>query len=110
MYRPSRRSNAPISPGLVQESASRRTLSLYSAENFRRVAFAMTSTPEGFIDVLAIPRDDHMSQSFLALLSKLQGKECLIHVDTEGPPNTRSVEPLVAITRRDPLPITSFLR
>jgi ribosomal protein L33 len=27
-----------------------------------------------------------MSQSFLALLSKLQGKECLIHVDTEGSP------------------------
>jgi hypothetical protein len=25
-----------------------------------------------------------MSQSFLALLSKLQGKECLTHVDTEG--------------------------
>jgi hypothetical protein len=25
-----------------------------------------------------------MSQSFLALLSKLQGEKCLTHVDTEG--------------------------
>jgi hypothetical protein len=44
----------------------------------------MTSTPKGLIDVTAIPRDDHMSQSFLALLSKLQRMECLTHVDTEG--------------------------
>jgi hypothetical protein len=28
-----------------------------------------------------------MSQSLLALLSKLQGKECLTHVDTEGLPH-----------------------
>jgi hypothetical protein len=71
-----------ISPGLVHASASRRTSSLYSAENFRRAAFAMTSTPKGFKDVTAMPRDDHLSQSFLALLSKLQGKECFTHVDT----------------------------
>ena len=44
----------------------------------------MTFAPKGFIDVTAIPWDDHMSQSFLALLSKLRGKECLTHVDTEG--------------------------
>lgn len=54
VYRPSRRSNAPTSPGLVQASAFRRTSSLYSAENFRRIAFAMTSTFAGFIDVTAI--------------------------------------------------------
>jgi hypothetical protein len=75
------------------------TLILYVAKeysdriDFRRVAFAMTSTPAGFIDVTAIPRDDHMSQSFLALLSKLQGEKCLTHVDTEGRPTSKNSEP-----------------
>jgi len=44
-YNPSRLSKVPISPGSVQASASRRTLSLYSAANRRRVTFAMTSPP-----------------------------------------------------------------
>ena len=43
-YNPSRRSRAPIAPGAVQASASRRIFRLYSAVNRRRLALATTST------------------------------------------------------------------
>ncbi len=42
-YSPSRRSSAPIAPGVVQRSASRTIRRLYSAVNRRRCAFATTS-------------------------------------------------------------------
>jgi len=40
---PSRRSNAPTAPGVLQASASRTIFRLYSTVNRRRVAFATTS-------------------------------------------------------------------
>src|SRR3989338_8086330 len=43
-YSPSRLSSAPISPRPLKASASRKTLSLYSAVYRRRVGFAITST------------------------------------------------------------------
>src|SRR2546425_8230212 len=42
-YSPSRRSSAPIAPGVLQPSASRTIFRLYSRVNCRRVAFAATS-------------------------------------------------------------------
>src|SRR5260370_2392128 len=42
-YSPSRRSNAPIAPGVLQSSASPTIARLYSTANRRRVAFATTS-------------------------------------------------------------------
>src|SRR5258706_10007587 len=72
-YRPSRRSNAPTAPGVLQPSASRRIFPLYSTVNRRRVAFATTSTSDAaaiavaFIDL----------RSLLALDTKLEGGLCL---------------------------------
>ena len=43
LYKPSRRSRRPISPGRVQRSASSRIRSRYSALNWRRVGLAATS-------------------------------------------------------------------
>ena len=43
LYSPSRRSSAPIAPGLEQRSASSSTASLYAAVNLRRFATARTS-------------------------------------------------------------------
>ena len=43
LYRPSRRSSRPTSPGPVQRSASSRIRSRYSALNWRRVGLATTS-------------------------------------------------------------------
>src|SRR6266508_2318689 len=42
-YNPSRRSSAPIAPGVLQLSASRTIFRLYLSVNCRRVAFATTS-------------------------------------------------------------------
>lgn len=43
LYSPSRRSSAPITPGLVHRLASSSTESLYAALNCRRLADARTS-------------------------------------------------------------------
>ncbi len=45
LYSPSRRSNAPISPGVSQASASSTIDSLYAAVKRRLVAFAATPDP-----------------------------------------------------------------
>ena len=45
LYKPSRRSSRPISPGRVQRSASSRIRKRYSALNWRRFGFAATSGP-----------------------------------------------------------------
>src|SRR5438445_7056559 len=82
-YSPSRRSNAPIAPGVLQASASRTILRLYSTVNRRRVAFATTSIadpPRACSNALIALR------SCLALDSKLPGGHCLTHVGREGRP------------------------
>jgi hypothetical protein len=75
------------SPGLGglrrAKSASRRILSLYSAENRRRVAFASTSTSFASAPGTATPFEELMPPSLHALYSKLLGGECLIHIGTE---------------------------
>src|SRR5207244_6819712 len=80
-YSPSRRSNAPIAPGVLQASASRTILRLYSTVNRRRVAFATTSIadpPRACSNALIALR------SCLALDSKLPGGHCLTHIGREG--------------------------
>ena len=83
-YNPSRRSRAPISPGLWQASASFSTFTLYSAVNRRRVDFATTSTSLDISAGTVTTFDALIPTSLLALYSKLRGGECLTHVDTEG--------------------------
>ena len=83
-YNPSRRSRAPISPGLVQASAARNTWCLYSAVNRRRVGFATTSTSLDISAGTVTTFDALIPKSLLALYIKLRGGECLTHVDTEG--------------------------
>ena len=80
-YRPSRRSNAPLAPGVLQPSASRTTFRLYSTVNRRRLAFATTSTsgPARAISVVLIGL-----RSLLALDTKLPGGHCLTHIGREG--------------------------
>ena len=56
---------------------------MYSAENRRRVALAITSTSLA-IAPAANPLKELIPQSLLALYSKLLGGECLIHIGTEG--------------------------
>src|SRR5439155_1313121 len=80
-YSPSRRSNAPTAPGVLQASASRTIFRLYSTVNRRRVAFATTSIagpPRACSNALIALR------SCLALDSKLPGGHCLTHVGREG--------------------------
>src|SRR4029077_15935766 len=81
-YKPSRLSSAPISPGRLQRSASRKTFSLYSAVNRRRSAWAKTSTSvKDFVPSLAVST----FHSLLALFTKLLAGKCLIHIGREGP-------------------------
>ncbi len=70
-YNPSRRSSAPSSPSRVHASASRRILSLYSAENRRRVALATTSTSFAIVPDTVTPFEALIPQSLPALYSKL---------------------------------------
>jgi len=58
---------------------------LYAAANFRRFAFAVTSTSFEIPVGTGITFAELMSNPFLALLITLQGGECLTHVDTELP-------------------------
>src|SRR5206468_11794923 len=93
-YSPSRRSNAPTAPGVLQASASRTIFRLYSTVNRRRVAFATTSIagpPRACSNALIALR------SCLALDSKLPGGHCLTHVGREGGP---LLTPSVTQTRR----------
>jgi hypothetical protein len=88
---PSRRSNAPTAPGVLQASASRTIFRLYSTVNRRRVAFASTSItgpPRACSNALIT------LQSRLALDSKLPGGHCLTHTDREG---WRATLPLSAL-------------
>src|SRR4029450_2014695 len=81
-YSPSRRSNAPTAPGVLQPSASRTIFRLYSTVNRRRVAFATTSIagpPRACSNALIALR------SCLALDTKLPGGHCLTHIGREGP-------------------------
>src|SRR5438876_303202 len=83
-YSPSRRSNAPTAPGVLQPSASRTIFRLYSTVNRRRVAFATTSIagpPRACSSALIALR------SCLALDSKLPGGHCLTHIGREGCPS-----------------------
>src|SRR5713226_3409599 len=80
-YNPSRRSSAPIAPGVLQPSASRTIFRLYSSVNCRRVAFAVTSIsgpPRARSSTLIV------LQSLLALDTKLPGGRCLTHIGREG--------------------------
>jgi hypothetical protein len=80
-YSPSRRSNAPIAPGVLQAPASRTIFRLYSTVNRRRVAFATTSIagpPRACSNALIALR------SCLALDSKRPGGHCLTHIGREG--------------------------
>src|SRR5881396_2224700 len=80
-YSPSRRSNAPTAPGVLQPSASLTIFRLYSTVNRRRVAFATTSIAD-------LPRACSHAlialQSCLALDTKLPGGHCLTHIGREG--------------------------
>jgi hypothetical protein len=80
-YSPSRRSNAPTPPGVLQASASRTIFRLYSTGNRRRVALVTTSIagPTTACSNAAIAL-----HSCLALDSKLQGGHCLTHIGREG--------------------------
>src|SRR5207244_8258090 len=92
-YNPSRRSSAPIPPGVLQASASRTIFRLYSTVNRRRVAFATTSIadpPRACSNALIA------LQSCLALDTKLPGGHCLTHIGREGPTEFDTV----AILRR----------
>src|SRR5262249_34051585 len=80
-YRPSRRRIAPTAPGVLQASASRRILRLYSTVNRRRVAFATPSTAAA-TSAFSVALID--LQSLLTLDIKLQGGHCLTHVGREG--------------------------
>src|SRR5207247_1984673 len=80
-YSPSRRSSAPIAPGVLQPSASRTIFRLYSSGNCRRVAFAVTSVsgpPRARSSTLIV------LQSLLALDTKLPRGRCLTHIGREG--------------------------
>src|SRR5206468_320839 len=80
-YSPSRRSNAPTAPGVLQPSASRTIFRLYSTVNRRRVAFATTSIagpPRACSNALIALR------SCLALDTKLPRGHCLTHIGREG--------------------------
>src|SRR3990172_7340880 len=83
-YRPSRRSNAPTAPGVLQPSASRTIFRLYSTVNRRRLAFATTST---FGATQAISVALIGLRSLLALDIKLPGGHCLTHLGREGGKN-----------------------
>jgi hypothetical protein len=83
-YNPSRRRRAPITPGSVQESASRRILRLYSAVNRRWLAFATTSTSGTAGLWTATSCRALMSESFPALYPKHGTEECLTYIGTEG--------------------------
>jgi hypothetical protein len=88
-YNPSRLNRAPIAPGSVQVSASRKIVSLYSPEKRRRLALASTST--SFTSALGTATSCKalISPSLLALYSKLRRGECLTHIGIEG---TRSMQ------------------
>src|SRR5437867_801868 len=80
-YSPSRRSNAPTAPGVLQPSASRTIFRLYSSVNRRRVAFATTSIAD---PAKACPSARIALRSCLALDTKLPGGHCLTHIGREG--------------------------
>src|SRR5207244_4803023 len=82
-YSPSRRSNAPIAPGVLQPSAPRTIFRLYSTVNRRRVAFATTSIAD---PPRACSHALIALQSCLALDTKLPGGHCLTHIGREGSP------------------------
>src|SRR5438046_2195787 len=92
-YNPSRRSNAPTAPGVLQASASRTIFRLYSTLNRRRVAFATTSIAG---PTMACSNALIALQSCLALDTKLQGGHCLTHVDREGAAAVASQRALAA--------------
>src|SRR5207245_3886727 len=75
-YSPSRRSNAPAAPGVLQPSASLTIFRLYSTVNRRRVAFATTSIPD---PPRACSHALIALQSCLALDTKPPGGHCLTH-------------------------------
>src|SRR5207247_1486739 len=83
---PSRRSNAPIAPGVLQPSAPRTIFRLYSTVNRRRVAFATTSIAD---PPRACSHALIALQSCLALDTKLPGGHCLTHIGREGAPGLR---------------------
>src|SRR5207245_10247151 len=83
-YSPSRRSNAPTAPGVLQPSASLTIFRLYSTVNRRRVAFATTSIPD---PPRACSHALIALQSCLALDTKLPRGHCLTHIARERRPN-----------------------
>src|SRR5215213_7454471 len=95
-YSRSRRSNAPIWPGWVQRSASRRMASLYSALKRRRLAFSGTSGSGG----LGIPPRSTLVRGGvivtvmswvlpLALVSEYRGWSVSAHAGREGWPASK---------------------
>jgi hypothetical protein len=81
-YNPSRRSSAPMAPGVVHASAAFRIRRLYSAGYARRRGFATTCTSSGLATVISSVAS--MGLSRLALISNFGGRDCLTHRGTEG--------------------------
>src|SRR3990170_5584288 len=82
-YSPSRLSSAPISPRPLKASASRKTLSLYSAVYRRRVGFAITSTSELDDPTPSIaPIFNSLTRPLF--YTKLKAGKCLTHIGREG--------------------------
>src|SRR5207247_2356172 len=86
-YSPSRRSNAPTAPGVLQPSAPLTIFRLYSTVNRRRVAFATTSIAD---PPRACSHALIALQSCLALDTKLPGGHCLTHIGREGRMKSRA--------------------
>lgn len=82
-HRPSRRSNAPTSPGLVQRSATARTVRLYP--QVKGLPGFLEGTSVGATrTAVRVALSDMVMRILGALLRRPTGASCPTHVDTKG--------------------------